>query len=390
MKRLVVKVGTSTLTGAGGGGPDRVFINNLAAQIADQRALGRQLVLVTSGAIRAGMDRLGWHERPRTIPDKQAAAAVGQSALMGLYADIFANYAIPVGQVLLTRDDLRNRTRYNNARNTFEALLKAGALPVVNENDTVATDEIKVGDNDTLAALVCSLIDADALLLLSDVNGLFDKNPATHPDARLIERVAQLDKETRATASESVSGVGTGGMRTKLAAAAIASGSGAHLWIANGRRPNVLADCLNNAPGAGTYFVPAPIRPAARKRWIAWGGGEPRGTIVVNACARRALEEHNRSLLPVGVVEVRGDFRAGDLVAVVEHKTGDLFARGVASYSADALCRIAGHATGALAGALGLGEGDAPPPATVIHRDHLVLERSPSASGFDALYERPV
>jgi len=370
LKRVVVKVGTSTLTG-GGLVPDRVFINRLAAQVARERESGRQMVLVTSGAIRAGMAPLGLTERPRTIPEKQAAASVGQTALMSLYADIFANYGIAVGQVLLTRDDLRNRTRYVNARNTFEALLSRNALPIVNENDTVATDEIKVGDNDTLAALVTSLLNADALLLLSDVAGLYDKNPSVFAEARLIERVEVLTPEVLAAAGGSGSAAGTGGMRTKLAAAKIATESGAVLWIANGRRANVIADCLASVPGAGTYFAPVTKPASARKRWLAFGSGEPKGAIVVNTCARRVLEEEGRSLLPVGIVGVRGRFAAGDAVAVCDEE-GSVFARGLTEYGSEEVARVAGQTTAKMGVALGLPEGTRV-RQEVIHRDQLVL-----------------
>lgn len=371
MRRIVVKVGTSTLTG-GGLAPDRVFINSLAAQIAEQRSQGRQVVLVTSGAIRAGMSGLGLNERPRTIPGKQAAASVGQGLLMALYADIFANYGIPVGQVLLTRDDLRHRERYVNARNTFEALLAASALPIVNENDTVATDEIKVGDNDTLAALVTSLLDADGLILLSDVAGLYDKNPSVFPDARLVEMVERVDAAALAMAGGAGSPSGTGGMRTKLVAARIATNSGAAMWIADGRRPRVLKECVARLPEAGTYFAPAKERPSARKRWLAWASGEPKGTVIVNACARRALEEQGRSLLPVGVTGVTGGFGAGDLVAVAD-EAGEVFARGISQYGHTEGARVAGCASAQIAAALARPEGAAAPPAEFIHRDSLVL-----------------
>jgi len=376
MRRIVVKVGTSTLTG---GSPtlDRVYINSLAAQIAQQRASGRQMALVTSGAVTAGMTGLGLSERPRTIPGKQAAASVGQGLLMALYADIFANYGIPVGQVLLTREDLRSRERYVNARNTIEALLVAGALPVINENDTVATDEIRVGDNDTLAALVTSLLDADGLILLSDVPGLYDKNPTAFPDASLIERVERVDATTLAMAGGAGTPGGTGGMRTKLVAARIATGSGAAMWIASGRRPRVIEDCLNQIQHSGTYFAPANVRPSARKRWLAWASGEPRGTVVVNTCARRALEEQGRSLLPIGVVRVDGDFSEGDLVAVADEE-GQVFARGLTRYARAEASRIAGCATSDLAKRLDRPNTDTAlgppsPPSEIIHRDSLVL-----------------
>lgn len=368
MKRIVIKVGTSTLTGGTGTGPDRVFINALAAQIAGQRLAGRQVVLVSSGAIQAGMVRLGIREKPRTIPGKQAAASVGQGVLMGLYADIFANYAIPVGQVLLTQDDLRHRARYVNARNTFEALFSNGALPIVNENDTVATEEIRVGDNDTLAALVTSLLDADGLLLLSDVAGLYDKNPSEFPDARLIECVERMDATIRAMGGGAGTPGGTGGMRTKLSAAAIATGSGAAMWIAHGRRANVISDCLSGMSGVGTYFRPAPQRPSARKRWLAFASGVPKGTIVVNPCARRALEEEGRSLLPVGIVGVQGHFDIGDLVAVTD-EAGVTFARGLSQYNAADTRKVIGIPTSLLTTTLGT----TPPAQEVIHRDSLVL-----------------
>ena len=370
MKRIVVKVGTSTLTG-GAETPDRVIINALAAQVAAQRLLGRQVVLVTSGAIRAGMWGLRRNEKPRTIPEKQAAAAIGQGVLMGLYADIFANYALPVGQVLLTRDDLRHRARYINARNTFEALLSYGALPIVNENDTVATEEIRVGDNDTLAALVTSLLDADALLLLSDVDGLYDKNPALYPDARPVPCVERVDAHVMAMAGGAGTPGGTGGMRTKLSAARIATGSGAAMWIARGTRPNIIAECLSHTPGAGTYFAPAPVRPSARKRWIAFAD-EPRGTLMVNACARRVLEEEGRSLLPVGIVGASGRFEAGELVAVMD-ETGAVFAHGFTRYGAADVARIAGRPTSEIAAALHLPAGAKPAHDEVIHRDQMVL-----------------
>ncbi len=374
-KRLVVKVGTSTVIGEGGGKKpaDRVFLNSLAAQIAEQRSAGRQMILVTSGAVGAGMFQLGRTTKPRTLPEKQACASVGQGVLMALYADIFANYGISVGQVLLTRDDFRSRSRYNNARNTFEALIAGGVLPIVNENDTVATDEIKVGDNDTLAALVASLVGADGLLLLSDVDGLFDRNPGVHDDARMIETVQALTPEIRALASaETGTQTGTGGMKTKLSAAQIAVSSGIALWIARGRKPRVIADCLNRAPNSGTYFEPLPIRPSARKRWLAWGASAPEGggTVQVNARARRALSEEGRSLLPVGVVGATGDFALGDLINVSD-EAGIVFARGVAQFSSADVNRLAGVPTAGLADALGL---DAPPPRVeIIHRDQLVL-----------------
>ena len=369
MKRIVLKVGTSTLTHAQHGGPDRVFINALAAQIAAQISAGREIILVTSGAIRAGVARLNLSERPRSLPDKQATASVGQGVLMGLYADIFANYNLPVGQVLLTRDDLRVRSRYLNARNTFEALFRLGAIPIVNENDTVAVDEIKVGDNDTLAALVASLTDSDGVIILSDIDGLYDRNPAVYPDAVLVERVEKLDAATMAMAGGAGTPGGTGGMRTKLSAARIATASGVAMWITNGRKANVVADCLNGVAGSGTYFVPRPKRPSAKKRWLAWGG-EPQGTLFVNICARRVLEDEGRSLLPVGVTGVEGAFALGDTVRIIEDTTGEEFGRGIVRYDAESCRKLAGVSTTVMASTLGL---EAAPHPELIHRDELTL-----------------
>jgi glutamate 5-kinase len=257
VRRIVIKVGTSTLTGSETSGPDRVFINALASQIAEQRQAGREVILVTSGAIRAGVVHLGLNERPTTIPGKQAAASVGQSVLMALYADIFANYGISVGQVLLTKEDIEQTERATNAKNTFDALLKMQVLPIVNENDTVATEEIRVGDNDTLAAHVGVLVGADTIFLLSDVPGLYNKNPATHPDAIFFSEVMVIDADLFAMTSGSdarTSTQGTGGMMTKLQAAQIAQQAGITLWIAEGRLPGVLRACFDGV--AGTKFVP--------------------------------------------------------------------------------------------------------------------------------------
>jgi glutamate 5-kinase len=255
-----------------------------------------------------------------------------------------------------------------NARNTFEALFTAGALPIVNENDTVATDEIRVGDNDTLAALVTNLIDADTLLLLSDVAGLFDKNPSIYPEAQLIERVERIDAPIRAMAGGAGTATGTGGMQTKLAAAEIATSSGSAMWIAQGRRPHVIADCLAGVPGVGTYFAPSAKRPSARKRWLAWASGAPKGTLVVNRCARRALEEEGRSLLPVGIVDVSGNFAVGDTVAICD-ETGELFARGLAQYTSDEAKHLMGVPTNRLAEIL-----QKPiQHEEIVHRDSLAL-----------------
>ena len=364
MNRIVIKLGTSTLT-QGGGPPDTAFIADLTAQVARQQAQGNSVVLVSSGAIRAGMSHLNLAGRPRTIPQKQAAAAVGQGRLMHTYAEAFDAHLIPVAQILLTRDDLRDRTRYLNARNTFDALLGMGAVPIVNENDTVAVEEIKFGDNDTLAALVASLIEADALLLLSDVAGLFDRDPTQFPDAELIPVVEAIDKRIEHLAGGVQTAVGTGGMTTKIQAAKICAGSGVRMTIAEGRRPNVIADALSG--GCGTLFLPkeSPLR--ARQRWIAYGI-VPKGTVTVNDGARQSLVDEGKSLLPVGVTHVSGHFRSGDMVRLVDSH-GHPFAQGFANYTHDQLARIMGLRSEEIAAVLG-----AVPATEVIHRDNLVLD----------------
>ena len=362
--RIVIKLGSSTLT-QGGGPPDAVFIADLAAQVARQQALGRSVVLVSSGAISAGMARLNLAGRPRTIPQKQAAAAVGQGRLMHTYAEAFDAHQIPVAQILLTRDDLRDRTRYLNARNTFAALLHAHVVPIVNENDTVAVEEIKFGDNDTLAALVASLIEADALILLTDVAGLYDRDPTQFNDALLIPVVEQIDHAVEQLAGGARTTVGTGGMTTKIKAAKICAASGVRTTIAEGRRPNVIADALSG--DCGTLFLPKPLPLRARQRWIAYGM-LPKGSVTVNEGARQSVVDEGTSLLPVGVTHISGHFQAGELVRLVDGH-GQSFAQGFVNYGHDELARIMGHRTDEIMALIG-----AKPADEVIHRDNLVLD----------------
>ena len=364
MKTLVIKVGTSTLT-RGGGPPDTAYIADLAAQVAAQQAAGRRVVLVSSGAIRAGMDRLKLAGRPRSIPQKQAAAAIGQGLLMHTYAEAFAAHDIPVAQILLTREDLRERTRYLNARNTFEALLGHGVVPIVNENDTVAVDEIKFGDNDTLAALVASLIEADALLLLSDVAGLYDRDPTQFPDAQLVPVVPTIDRAVEQQAGGAQSLSGTGGMTTKIQAAKICANTGVQMFIADGRRDSVVADAL--AGKCGTQFLPRATRLRSRQRWIAYGV-LPRGTVTVNDGAKQRVAAEGKSLLPAGVIHVSGHFESGDLVRLSDAH-GHPFAQGFVNYSHVQLQKIMGCRTEDIAAILGAKSDD-----EVIHRDNLVLD----------------
>jgi glutamate 5-kinase len=363
IKKVVIKVGTSTLT-RGGGPPDTEYIAALAGQVAAQLELGRSVVLVSSGAIRAGMDKLNLPGRPRSIPQKQAAAAIGQGLLMHTYAEAFAAYTVPVAQILLTREDLQDRRRYLNACNTFEALLGHRVVPIVNENDTVAVDEIKFGDNDTLAALVASLIDADALLLLSDVAGLYDRDPTKHSDAQLIPIVETIDKSLEQSAGGVQTQMGTGGMTTKIQAAKICANTGVRMFIADGRRPNVVADALNGL--CGTQFVPKTTRLRSRQRWIAYGV-VPKGTVTVNDGAKQSVITDGSSLLPAGVTHVSGHFAPGDLVRLTDSQ-GQVFAQGFVNYSHTQMTKIMGCRTDDILSILGTTAGD-----EVIHRDNLVL-----------------
>ena len=361
---MVIKVGTSTLT-RGGGPPDTAYIAGLAGQIAGQLDRGRSVVLVSSGAIRAGMDKLNLPGRPRSIPQKQAAAAIGQGLLMHTYAEAFAAFGIPVAQILLTREDLQDRRRYLNACNTFDALLAHRVVPIVNENDTVAVDEIKFGDNDTLAALVASLIEAETLLLLSDVAGLYDRDPSQYADAKLVPTVYTVDQALE----QSVGGVrtlmGTGGMATKIQAAKICANTGVRMFIADGRRPHVVSDALSGH--CGTEFVPKPARLRSRQRWIAYGVA-PKGTIVVNDGAKKSMIEAGSSLLPAGIVHASGHFVSGDLV-LLARLDGETFARGFVNYSQAQVTKIMGCRTDEILPRLGVKPND-----EVIHRDNLVLD----------------
>jgi len=362
--RLVVKVG-SGLVASPEAGLDAARIGQLADELAGVVAGGREVVLVSSGPIAAGMSRLGFTERPRSIPEKQAAAAVGQSALMWHYEQAFARHGLKVAQVLLTQEDISHRARYLNARNTLLTLLGFGVLPVVNENDTVAVEEIKLGDNDNLAALVAHLVDADLLALLTDVDGLYTRDPRRDPDARKIEVVEALTQEIQRLAQDTGGMVSVGGMSTKLEAAQKAMTSGIPMVIASGHEARALQRLLRGEP-VGTLFVPKADRLGARKRWLAFAV-PPQGRLTVDAGAKRALTERGKSLLPSGVVEVEGDFQAGEVV-VLATPDGKEFARGLANYDAEELRRIRGAKTAAIEGILGYKRLD-----EVIHRDNLAV-----------------
>jgi glutamate 5-kinase len=364
VRRLVVKVGSGLITVAGRG-PDPARIESLASDIVAIRH-DREIVLVTSGAIATGMARLALSERPRSIPEKQAAAAVGQTSLMWQYEAVFSRHGLPVGQVLLTAQDIGDRARYLNARNTLLTLLRLGVVPIVNENDTVAVEEIKVGDNDNLSALVASLIDADLLVLLTDVDGLYTDDPSVNPAARRLETVEAVTGDVVRLVWDRADGVSVGGMATKLQAAQKAAASGIPMVIGSGREAGMLARILRGE-AVGTYFPPRADRLAARKRWIAFAV-PPQGRLTVDAGALRALTLHGKSLLPSGVVSVDGEFASGEVVAVVGDTDGREFARGLVNFDAGELRRIRGAQTREIEGRLGYKSVD-----EVIHRDNLVL-----------------
>lgn len=364
VKRIVVKIGSGVLTREDQGiDPD--FMSQLAGQVASLRRGGREVIIVTSGAIAAGRRDLGLLDRPRTIPQKQAAAALGQTRLMRAYEDAFARHDTRTAQILITHSDLSDRTRFLNARATIETLLECGAVPVINENDTVVVDEIKFGDNDNLSALVTNLVDAHLLIILTDIDGFFDADPRTNPEARLVPLVKTISREIERAAGGTGSSVGTGGMATKLAAAKKAGKSGVATLIVNGTSPDILTRAMAGE-GVGTLFLAAAESLPSRKHWIAYTL-RPKGKIVVDDGARTVLSRHGRSLLPSGIIRVEGEFARGDCVRV-SGPDGAEFARGLTDYSHKEIARIMGHKSADIEEILGYRYGD-----EAIHRDNLVV-----------------
>jgi glutamate 5-kinase len=362
-RRWVVKVGSALLTNDGRG-LDQDVIAGLVRQLAELRRQGCEVVLVSSGAVAAGVVRLGWTRRPTALHDLQAAAAVGQSELVQSYENAFRHFHYATAQVLLGHDDVIARDRYLNARGTLNTLLSLGVVPVVNENDTVVTDEIRFGDNDTLAALVANLIDADALLLLTDQDGLYDADPRSNPGARLVEVSDVHAPELDAMAGEG-GALGRGGMVTKLRAARLAARSGTETVIANGRQDAVIAAVSSGKP-VGTWLRTGKQPQNARKQWLA-SLVQVQGSVELDEGAVRVLRESGRSLLPVGVRNVRGQFARGDMVSCRDGQ-GREVARGLVNYNSDETRRIMGSGSSAIEGILGYG-GD----PELIHRDNLVL-----------------
>jgi len=363
-RRWVVKIGSALLTNDGAG-LDRAVLETWVEQMADQRHRGHDLVLVSSGAVAQGMVRMGWRRRPTTLHQLQAAAAIGQMGLIRAYEDCFACRGLHTAQVLLTRDDLANRERYLNARSTLRTLLGLGVIPVVNENDTVATDELRFGDNDTLAALVANLIEAELLILLTDQEGLFDADPRQDPNAQLIGETRIDDARLDRVAGESASGLGRGGMVTKVRAARLAARSGCATVIASGRSDETLRRISTGEP-IGTLLTPVQGPQAARKQWLA-GHLSLRGRLELDDGAVRALRDKGRSLLAVGVKAVYGHFNRGEVVACVDAQ-GREIARGLVNYDAQDTLRIKGRPSSEFVEVLGYMDDE-----ELIHRDNLVL-----------------
>jgi glutamate 5-kinase len=341
------------------GGEDDAFVR-LASEISAIRAEGREVILVSSGAVLLGRSKLGLKEKPRTMPLKQAAAAAGQSRLMRRYEDVFSVYQTEVAQILLTHGDLADRTRFLNARRALHTLLECKVLPIINENDTVATEELKFGDNDHLSSLVVGLSGAELLVILSDIDALYDKDPKQHADAapvRIVENVEGID-------TTGTSDVGTGGMHTKVKAALAAGRYGAPTVLTSGMKPgNLLAAARGEE--IGTLFLPKE-RLSARKHWLAFAL-KPRGSILIDAGAARAVVEKKKSLLPKGITDVKGSFGLGDLVSLIDQNGAEV-ARGLAGFSSEDVMKIKGHNTTEIESILGYEALD-----EVVHRDDLVV-----------------
>jgi glutamate 5-kinase len=363
-RRIVIKVGSSTLTNDAGG-VDRAYVADLTGQVSELIESGAQVVIVTSGAIAAGVERLGLAERPSDMPGLQAAASVGQVALVEVYAECLAQRGHVAGQVLLTRHDTGHRESFLHARDTFERLLSLAAVPIVNENDTVAVDEIRFGDNDTLAALVATMVNADLVILLSDIEGLYDADPRFSSEATLLAQVDELTADLVAAAGGSGSDVGSGGMATKIEAAQVLMKAGIPMVICDGRRARVIVDAAEGHD-VGTVFDGGESSVGARKLWIALGR-RPAGEVVIDDGACVALRTRNTSLLPAGVIDVRGDFEYGDAVALVDGR-GTMVARGLAEVSSADLRRVMGMKSGDIADLLPAVAGK-----PVVHRDRLVV-----------------
>jgi glutamate 5-kinase len=363
-RRVVVKVGSAVLTT--GTGLNQHVLENLARELTFLRDSGREVILVSSGAVASGRKKLGLDNRVLRMREKQAAAAVGQSSLMRCYEDLFERYEQKVAQVLLTHDDLAHRDRYLNVRNTMSTLFEWGILPIINENDTVSVKELRFGDNDTLGAMVTNLIDADVFICLTDVDGLYTGNPCTNPEARRVHTVAEVDAEVENMAGNICgSALGTGGMRSKIIAAKMVAARGGCSLIGPGREPEILQRLFAGEP-VGTFFLPKPQKLASRKHWIAYTL-RPKGFLVLDDGACRALLDKGKSLLPSGIREVKGTFGVGDPVHCL-NSGGRAIAAGLVNYNSSDIEKIHGRHTSEIEEILGFKDSD-----EVVHRDNLVM-----------------
>jgi glutamate 5-kinase len=363
-KRLVVKVGSSLVTNQGQG-LDHSALARWVAQIAELRKMNREVMLVSSGAIAEGMQRLGWKQRPSAVHELQAAAAVGQMGLIEAYESLFREHGLITSQILLTHEDMADRKRYLNARSTLRTLLDLGVVPIINENDTVATDEIRVGDNDTLGALVTNLVEADALVILTDQAGLFSADPRKDAHATLVSEASAGDLELEKIAGGAGSAIGLGGMLTKVLAAKRAARSGAHTVIASGHEEQVLVR-LAQGENIGTLLKATTQTLAARKQWLA-DHLQVRGRLILDAGAVKALRDQSKSLLPIGVYEVTGEFERGEVVACCG-PDGTEIARGLVNYNGGETRRILKTPSSEIEARLGYVD-----EPELIHRDNLVL-----------------
>lgn len=363
-RRIVVKIGSQILSSSTG--IEEARLRGLVRELAAAHDHGKELVVVSSGAVAAGTSRLGRNRKPRTIPEKQALAAVGQIRLMALYERYFSKFKKSVAQVLLTHDDLADRQRYLNAKHTFQMLLESSIIPIVNENDTVAVEEMKFGDNDHLSALVATLLEADLLVILSDVEGVYDRDPHLSPEARLIPLIRKVNEIQSQIADGSRSPLGTGGMLSKVGAAEKAAAAGIPTVITTGLIRGSIARVLDPAEALGTLVLPQVNRLRNRKHWIAYNL-KPAGDLIVDAGAHQALVQNKKSLLPSGLKEVRGSFGVGECVRCLDVE-GREFARGLVNYSAQELNQIKGLHTSRIEKVLGYKAYD-----EIIHRDDLVL-----------------
>ncbi len=364
VKRIVIKIGSRVVASSRLGLNSR-RLKKIVRDMVELKQRGYELILVSSGAIVAGMRELGLNDRPRGISLKQAAASIGQSKLIQLYERLFSEFNIKVAQILLTRDDIADRKRFLNSRNTLFTLLSYGVIPVINENDTVAIDEIKFGDNDLLSGLVTNLVDADMLVILSDIDGLFTEDPVVNPGAKLIPLVEEIDKGIESIAGDSVTLEGTGGMASKVKTAKKAAEYGIPTIIINGTMPGLLGKAMEGYE-TGTIFLPKKTGLTSRKYWIAYGL-PTEGSLILDNGARDALLLRGKSLLPSGITGVNGDFEAGDAVTC-EDVSGKAFAKGLVNYNSVDIEKIKGKRTTEIEGILGIKDFD-----EVIHRDNMVI-----------------